>query len=346
MKNNKYKSNEDFAYHIRNYLSIYLPRYKGLGENTIISYRDTFVLLMKYFKEIKKISPEKITLEHLTKELIKSFLDWLEQTRGSMISTRNHRLSVIHAFFRYLQLEEPENIYLSQQIIAIKLKKQPKPIINYLTLEGLRAILAQPDTLDKRGYRDLVLLATFYDTGARVSEIADLTVGDIRLTEPATVKLTGKGKKSRLVPLLSKTTKYLKKYLKINKLDLPASKDCPVFFNRKKEKLTRAGISYILNKYGNMVREKFPDIIPPKVSPHCLRHSKAVHLLQSGINLVYIRDLLGHSSIKVTEVYARADEDIKRKALEKASKDVSPNKKPVWQNDNNLMSWLQNLCKT
>jgi len=295
-------------------------------------------------KENKKIKIESINLDEINKNLIVSFLNWLETKRKSNVGTRNQRLAVIHAFFRYIQIEAPEHIYLSQQILAIRSKKKSKPVVNYLSLDGIKEILAQPNTSNKSGLRDLVLLTLLYDSGARVQEIADLKIKDIRLRTPATIKLTGKGDKSRLVPLLSKTTEYIKQYLEVQNLDYEDN-ESPLFFNKSKDKLTRAGISYILNKYVTMVRLNNPQLIPETVSPHCFRHSKAMHLLESGINLVYIRDFLGHTTTKVTEIYARANEELKRKALEKAYQEVTPKNKPSWQNDNSLLNWLQDLCK-
>lgn len=194
-----------------------------------------------------------------------------------------------------------------------------------------------------RGRRDVVLLSLMYDTGARVQEIADLTVADIRLEPPSTVKLTGKGSKSRLVPLMTPTSKLLRQYLSDNNLMSIACGTYPLFQNRAHGKLTRAGIAYILDKYVEEARRAHPASIPNVVSPHSFRHSKAMHLLQAGVNLVYIRDLLGHVSIKTTEVYARADSKMKRLALEKAYQDTSPMEMPVWQQSSELLKWLKDL---
>ncbi len=335
----------DFSYHLSNYLSKYLPGVAGLSMNTIMSYRDMFRLLLNFYETVNCVKAEKLTLKELTREKITQFLDWLENERSCYTSTRNVRLAAIHAFARYLQREEPEFIFQAQQLLSIPLKKESKKCFKYLTLDAMRIILNMPDRSTPQGRRDAVLLSLMYDTGARVQEICDLEVSDIRVQIPATIKLTGKGDKSRIVPIMPPMAALLRQYLEERKLNEPYTSEYPVFLNRSKEKLTRAGVAYIVAKYVNLSKKEAPELFPEKVSPHSYRHSKAMHLLQSGVNLVYIRDLLGHVDIKTTEIYARADNDMKRKALENNSKHVFLDKLPEWQSDKRLMSWLTGLGK-
>jgi integrase/recombinase XerD len=180
-----------------------------------------------------------------------------------------------------------------------------------------------------------------YDSGARVQEIIDLTPSMLRLNKPSTIKIIGKGGKARIVPLLDAQTDHLKNYLKEYKLNEPSANLYPLFFNSRKEKLTRAGVGHIVQKYAGAARKANKMLIPEKLSPHCLRHSKAMHLLQAGVNLVYIRDILGHVSIQTTEIYARADSKQKRKALEKAYVNVNPNEEAKCTKDENLITWLK-----
>ncbi len=267
----------------------------------------------------------------------------METCRGCAISTRNQRLAAIHAFFRYLQLEEPGHLFLCQQVMAITMKRSASKAMNYLTLDAMKAILEQPDHSCFLGRRDLVLLSLMYDTGTRVQEIADLVAADVRLDDPPTVKVTGKGNKSRVVPLMSPTAKLLDQYMAEHDLKSVPHRSYPLFQNRSREKLTRAGIAYILKKYVDEARAHYPELIPKVVSPHSFRHSKAMHLLQADVNLVYIRDLLGHVSIKTTEVYARADSQMKRDALERAYQATAPSELPVWQKNQELLKWLKDL---
>ena len=177
---------------------------------------------------------------------------------------------------------------------------------------------------------------------ARVQEIADIKIVHIRFSAPATIRITGKGDKTRVVPLLSRTEDILKQYIKDFKIDAGGN-DAYLFQNRNGQHLSRFGISYILTKYADKARKVHPELIPERLSPHCIRHSKAMHLLQANVNLVYIRDLLGHSSVTTTEIYARADTTLKREALEKANPIKDTPAMPQWNDDEGLMEWLRTL---
>jgi integrase/recombinase XerD len=202
--------------------------------------------------------------------------------------------------------------------------------------------LAQPDPSTANGRRDLVLLCVLYDSGARVQELVDLKIGAVRIAPPPILTLTGKGRKSRQVPIMSNTQALLKQYMDEAFSLQNGMQDQPLFFNRQRRKMTRAGISFILDKYVSQARAKSP-IIPSKVTPHVIRHTKAMLLLQAGVSLIYIRDLLGHVDIATTEIYARADTEMKRKALEKAYPDIVAENLPNWQKDEALLSWLTRL---
>lgn len=331
----------DFSKYISDYITRYLNDEKGASPNTIAAYRDTFVLLLNFIQDMEHIKIEKLTLERITKKTIIGFLDWLQKERKCSNSTRNTRLAAIHSFYKYLQLESLDYLHECQKILSIKFKKAKKENINYLTIEGIKLFLQQPDTLSLKGRRDLALLSLMYDSGARVQEIIDLTPSMLRLTKPATIKIVGKGNKARLVPMLNAQIKLLKNYIEENRLNEPSANMYPLFFNSRKEKLTRAGINFIVQKYIKTARKENEMIIPEKISCHSLRHSKAMHLLQAGVNLVYIRDILGHVSIQTTEIYARADSKQKRQAIEKAYVNVNPDEEPMWTKDENLVSWLK-----
>ena len=335
----------DFAYYLTDFLAKYLPGTVGLSPNTIMSYRDTFSLFLEFCAEQKKIKPEKFTLNDLDRKLVDEYLDWLEKTRRCINSTRNVRLSAFHSFCRYLQLEFPDYIHQAQQILAIPMKKTRKVTIEYLKLDAMRFLLTKPDKRTREGRRDQVLLSLLYESGARVQELVDLKVGDARMVSPSTIKLTGKGNKSRIVPIMKPMADLLKQYLKENNLTEPHVFDYPLFCNRSKNKLTRAGITYIVKKYVSKAVTEFPELFPDKLLPHCFRHSKAMHLLQSDVNLVYIRDFLGHVDIQTTEIYARIDGEMKRKALEKSINGIVSDKMPEWQSNVGLMNWLKNLGK-
>ncbi|MFZ3085017.1 MAG: tyrosine-type recombinase/integrase [Candidatus Hydromicrobium sp.] len=341
------KKINDFAWYLSLFLSKYLPGQRNLSVNTIASYRDTFKLFLIFCDEAKGLKPEKVTFNSVTQKTITDFLEWIERKRKCSIATRNQRLSAIHAFFRYVQKESPNNLFEIHRILKIPLKKKPKPMVPYLSSDELKILFEQPDLDLKQGRRDLVLLVLMYDTAARVSELIDLKIGDIRLSSPSVVALHGKGDKTRHVPITGKTKNLLAAYLEEHKRYHwgIATEDTPVFFNQQHKKLSRWGVSYILKKYVEMAGKNTKFSIDIAVTPHVLRHSKAMGLLQAGVNLIYIRDFLGHSNVVTTEIYARADSEMKRKAIESAYMDLSPSDMPKWEENEDLMYWLQNLCK-
>ena len=341
------KKLNDFAWYLSCFLTKYLSGEKNMSTNTIAVYRDTFRLFLLFCDEKKGISPDQITIPILTKELITDYLDWLEQERECSIATRNQRLSSIHGFIKYVQKESPDNLFALQRIMGISSRKTGKTILPYLTEGELRILFQQPDVKTKQGKRDLVLLTLMYDSAARVQELADLKVKNIRLNSPAVITLNGKGNKTRQVPILGKTKDLLSGYLEEHK-KYPwgiAKADAPVFYNQKHQKLTRWGISYILNVHVELAKKDIGFTVKFPITPHVLRHSKAMGMLKSGINLIYIRDFLGHSNVTTTEVYARADNEMKRKALEESYKELYTDEMPRWEDDKNLMEWLKNLCK-
>jgi len=332
----------NFAKYLTDFLTTYLSQQKNLSKNTIYAYRDTFKLLLKYCKEKKSINIERITIDLLTPELITDFLNWLESERKCSISTRNHRLTLIHSFFRYVQYEDPTGLYHFQKVLSIPIKKSERSVIQHLSPEVIKLILEQPDKNFKKGRRDVTMLSTLYDTGARVQELIDIKVSDVFLESPCVVLLTGKGNKGRRVPLMKNTVTLIQNYISENELNKQWKNQYPLFTNNQQKKLTKEGVTFILNKYVKMARIVHP-LVPEHISPHILRHSKAMHLLQAGINLIYIRDFLGHVDIKTTEVYARADTETKRKAIENAYPDIIDCEMTDWTKDNALLSWLSDL---
>ena len=333
----------DFAYYLTNFLSKYLPGIEGCSVNTISAYRDAFKLLLLFAREKESIKEQKLKLSVIDKDFILRFLLWIENERGCAVITRNLRLAAIHSFYLYLQREMPENMYQFQEILSIPFKKHPQKTVNFLSTDGIKALLLKPDTNTESGRKHLVLLSLMYATGSRVQEIADLRVSDVMYNDSSLVKLTGKGSKSRFVPLEAPVVKLLCQYLKDFSLTSSSKRMELLFSNHSHNKLTRQGITHILKKYADMVREKQPGLIPKTVSPHCLRHSRAVHWLQAGVDLIYIRDLLGHVSVQTSEIYARIDGEMKRKALEKASSYAFADEIPSWQKDKPLMEWLKEL---
>ena len=335
--------NNNFATFLSSYFLKYMPTRTGYSSNTIKSYRDSFIIFLRYCNDELRIKPQKINFSLINRNMIEEFLSWLDNQKKYSVSTRNLRLAALHAFFRYVQLESPEYMELCNSILAIKSKKIPATEINYLSIAGIKSLLSMPNIGLQSERRDLAVLALMYDTGARVQEIADLQVSDIRIKTPATIRLTGKGNKTRIIPLMPQTMRILEKYMTDFGLFDETKKSGPLFFNRKNEKLTRAGLSYILNKHVEKARVDYKNLFPDKMSAHVLRHSKAMHLLQGGVNLIYIRDFLGHSSVTTTEIYAKSNPEIKRKAIEEASRKVLPKEKFSVKKKKDLFDWLKTM---
>ncbi len=228
-----------------------------------------------------------------------------------------------------------------QDILAVPAKKTAQPGVNHLTVEQARRLLAAPDRSTRRGRRDATLLATLYDSAARASELAGLTVGDIRVQPPPLAVLAGKGRKIRHVPLGGNTAALLSAYLAEHGLNLPGHDDHPLFVNQHGNKLGRGGIAWIIGKYQAQAGD--PTLAGAALSPHVLRHSRAMHLYDAGVPLPYIRDILGHVELATTDIYARASTEAKRKALEAAYTDIVTDDLPEWNQDPGLLNWLANL---
>lgn len=336
----------DFAKYLTKFFSEYLVGERGASTNTIRSYGNTFTHLLVFMDEKEHIKADALLLDHFNRSVVLRFLDWLQTSKQCGNATRNQRLAALHSFFKYMQYEDVKRMGRWQEILSIKVKRQERRSVNYLTVDALKFLLEQIPVSNRVGRRNLALISLMYDSGGRVQEIIDLSPSSLRLDKPSCITLHGKGNKKRIVPLQDQQVTLLRTYMKENSLDDPANNQRPLFANNRGGRLTNAGITYILKLYAEMARKLKPELIP-EISPHTLRHSKAMHLLQAGVNLVYIRDMLGHVSIQTTEIYARADSKQKRDALEAAYINIIPNlgTEGLWEKDSHLKTWLKNLSK-
>ena len=327
-----------FSDFVMKFLTVYLPRTRGYSPNTVSAYRDSFVLYLRYMESECGISPNTVEISDFPYENVIGFTEWLAEARGCSASTCNSRLAAIKSFFRYVQSQAPELINAAKPVLAIKAKKASQPEIDYLSVQAVSLLLKE--ALDSGGLRDAALLTLLYDSGARVQEIADLTLSDICLKKPSTIKLTGKGSKTRIVPVTPQAADILRKYA--SSLGI-VDGHTHLFNNWKKEPIGRAGIAYILKKYVAAVHDTHPEIMPPKATPHTLRHSKSMHLLENGVNLIYIRDLLGHQSVVTTERYAKSNPEMKRKAIEKSSERIIDGSHYAPETKADLLNWLRKM---
>jgi len=334
----------NFAKYLTQFMVNYLVGERGYSRHTVSAYRDSVILFLLYMRQVHGFEAERIDFKDITRDRVIEFLDRLESERGCSVSTRNTRLAALHSFFKFLTYKYPDNIKEWQGILSIKVKKSPAPTVVYLTPDGIKLLLAQPHTSKKKGRRDQVLMSLMFECAGRVQEIADLVPSRINFGEPMLLRLNGKGNKMRLVPLCQQVAILLKSYMQENGLLQNKATDYPLFDNGRGDKLTRMGITAIIKKYAKRARVTDPALIPIGVSPHSLRHSKAMLLQQNEVNIIAIRDFLGHASVTTTEIYARIDNRLKREALEKTSL-VPESSEPTWQSNKGLLDWLESLGK-
>jgi site-specific recombinase XerD len=326
---------------IKRFFSDYLVVQKGLSINTVSSYRDAIKLLLCYGADTLKKSVDELMAEDLTESLVLNFLDHVEKKRNCTAHTRNARLAAIRNLFGFIAREEPVLMVQCRQVRAIPSKRTEHRIVDYLEEKELQAVLDSIDINSRTGIRDRALLMVLYNTGARVSEIVNLKLEDLRLTDTAQVHLLGKGKKHRSCPIWPKTVTALEAYLKQrrpNQIDVEQ-----VFLNANGDPITRFGIRHITRKYGIKAQSKCPSIQSKPVNPHTLRHTTAMHQLRSGNDIYTVSSWLGHAHIDTTHIYAEIDMDMKRKMLEKGDA-PKIRKKALWQKPN-ILKWLDQLTQ-
>lgn len=243
----------DLSVHVTNFLTRYLAGQRNLSPNTIKAYRDVFTLLLRFGRDVRGVAVERLCLGDIDVACVEAFLDHLAQERHCSIRTQNQRLAVLHAFFRYVQSEVPERMLQCQKIMAMPLRRHVQVPVAYLSKEELTHVLAHPDPATPAGRRDAVMLSVLYDTGARAQELIDLNAHDVRLTTPAQIRLLGKGRKVRVVPLMEATAQLLRDHLRENDLDRPERGHLPLFQNRQGGRLSRSGLRYLLQDRKSVV---------------------------------------------------------------------------------------------
>ena len=340
------KQANDFARLLSGFLNNYLPHEKGVSANTIKSYSYTFILFIKFMHENRKVPATKLSFTHLKKDLVVEYLDWLQKDRGCGEATRNQRLAAISSFIKYAEYMNPCHLFDCHEILSIPAKKTESKVLNYLSIDGLKLLLRQPNTQQTKGLRNLALLSLMYESAARVQEIIDLTPASLFIEyKPYRVILHGKGNKYRSIPLPDKQIELLRLYMSQNGLLNRENAQKPLFPNYQGQKMTRNGINNILVKYVKMANKQAPSLVPDHLSCHVIRHTKAMHLLESKVELIHIRDFLGHKSVLTTEIYARMNPTFTFEAVKNAYKNITADNIPVWKGNNELMVMLKDLAK-
>jgi len=311
---------------VRDFLIVFLPKQKAVSLNTVKSYRETLNLLLNYLRDKNGISLRKLSFENFSREAIEGFLDYLEKARQCCVSTRNHRLACIRSFVKYAGTRDLSIQAYANELNNIPLKKRTKnPSLSYFSESALKTILEQPDTRKHKELRNLFFMILMYDTGGRNQELLDLRLCDIHFEDKSPyVTITGKGGKTRLVPVMPKTVEHFKKYTAVFHPEFVS--DNLLFFterNKRRYVMSPDNTERFIKKYAINAHCVNPEV-PAQLHPHMFRHSRSMHLYRSGMPLVLLAEWLGHAQISTTLIYANADTEMKREAIEKATSKLSP----------------------
>ena len=315
----------------------YLLNQKHASPRTLATYRDAFRLLLRFIHVTNGVPPATLSVADLDAPIILAFLDNIEQQRANCIRSRNARLAAIRSFFRFVQLREPASLAIAARVLAIPVKRAERKLVGYLTRSEIDAILASPDRENWDGRRDHALFLTLYNSGARVSEITAVRRDDITLDAPASLKLHGKGRKERAVPLWNKTARVLRIWLQ----ELGDHFSDLAFPSARARRLSRHGVSYLLSRAAERAVSACPTLRGKRLSPHLVRHSTAMHLLQSGVDPAVIALWLGHESVETTHGYVEADLAMMEKALGKLAPAGSVPRR--FKPDDGLLAFLATL---
>jgi len=338
---------EQFFRTMRSFFEIYLVKNRSCSPNTVKSYKDALNLFLDFLEDIKGVPTAKVSWNCFNRQFVQEFLTWLEEVRGCSKQTQRQRLAAIRSFIQYGGLLDICTVAIQADIQKIKFRKPPQKLVHWLTKEELAVFLSQPEGAKRTGLRDMVFLTVMYDTAARCQELLDLKIEDLSLMHTAPcLYLTGKGNKTRVVPLLPKTTQHLRSYLDKFHPESKRKQTDYVFYTHSdpQKRMSEDAVAAFVKKYGVSARGDCLSI-PERVHPHMLRHTRAMHLYQDGVPLALISEFLGHSQIETTKVYAYADTEMKRKAIQKANStipDTVPD--PIWKtNDKEAIRKLAGL---
>lgn len=341
------KNENRFWKHLRNYFTIYLPKQKNSGGNTIMASKQAWDMLLRFIRNDKGISLDAVDMCTVDAKLLTEFLDHMEKEKGWKASTRNNRLSLIRSFYTYATCMEPANYIYESALKAVPLKKDINKsfIMEYMEEEAVKVLLSTPDTTKRLGIRDQFFLSLMYDSAARDCEMLAMRASDFN-DDSSTVYLMGKGAKPRLVPVSKETVDYHRYYHE--RFHDNEHLYAPMFYTShrgEKTPMSDDNVARFLKKYADIAR-KSCDKIPDNVHPHMLRKSRAMHLYQAGMPLSVLSEFLGHEDPETTLIYARADTEMKKKAIEKAGKAHGltsiDNSKPVWEGNDDI---IEKLCR-
>jgi len=343
------KQDNSFFKHVRGYLTVFLPKNRCYSPHTVKAYRDTLNLFRRFMFDEKGIPFGDISFDRITHDVIYEFLAWIQNTRGCEATTKNHRLAALKSFLNYCAMEDPALMAIYLDIQKIRSQRVNRTRVEYMSETALKTLLEQPNARTRCGLRDRFFMILLYDTGARIQEILDLKLRDIHLNDQTPcIYLTGKGNKTRAVPLMDKTIAHFHEYMKTFHPDAHSQNDEYLFFTLIKGqigKMSDDNVSCFLKRYAESARQVCPEV-PLRMHAHLFRHTRAMHLYQAGIPLSYIKDFLGHVSVNTTDIYASTDTSMMKAALEKIAKkegEQISKEVPVWQDNEEMILKLCGL---
>ena len=327
---------------LRGFFETYLAGQRDVSPNTIFAYRDSIKLLLRFAARRVGRQVIRLRVDDLGSDTVLAFLAYLEAERKNCVATRNCRLIAVHRFFAYVADVDPQHAELCRRVLDIPVKKTVSSTMTYLDRDEMKALLAVPRPSHRHGMRDSALLTLLYNTGARASEAVGLNIGDVRFETPALVHLLGKGRKQRACPLWPETVEALQAYLK--QRDDGARRDAPLFLNAHGRRLGRFGVVTILKRHIATAARQRPSLATKRISPHTMRHTAAMHLLQSGVETNVIKSWLGHVSVTTTNEYIEIDMAMKREAIERCTPPVpEPTGDIPWRSRQDIIKWLEDL---
>ena len=327
---------------LKGFFTDYLPKIKGSSSHTVLSYRDSLKLCLLFMAQHKNLSVSDLRIEDMGVQEIIAFLNHLEEDRHNQPGTRNGRLAALHSFFRYVAGIYPEALDQCQRILNIPFKRSASHTVYYLEFEEITAVLDSINRSKQDGRRDYALLSLMFNTGVRVQELIEIKANDLQLSKPFSVRIFGKGRKERICPIWPETAHLLRQLLEERGID--PREPVTVFTNHTGNPISRFGVRYLLAKHLQNTANVRPSLAKKRLHPHSIRHSTAIHLLKSGVDLSTIANWLGHSSVNTTNKYATMDLEMKRKAIEKAKPLIDgTTAQGEWKQNPDLLEWLESL---
>lgn len=333
--------NKSLSFHVQRYFSSYLIGQRNYGKNTLASYRDTFKLLLLWLDKCAA-KKKNIPITAIDKSCVLRFLDWLKIERENSASTRNVRLAHLKSFFHYTRLETPELAEQCESVMNIPFTGTETRPPEYMTEDAVSHVLHSINADSKAGLRHLTILSLLYDSGCRVQELIDLKVCDVQFEKGERIFVHGKGNKYREIPIMPDTGQIIRKYIKAYAL---SAQDL-LFTNKQGKRLTRQGIRHILRKYASLSQKDNPDDFGgQEIYPHLLRHSRATHLVNTGVNIYNVKDFLGHAHVQTTQIYLTSNPEAMRKAIEKVASQTVPDSVDYYSETEkqSLMEFLETL---